>query len=224
MKRRPEKRTLRVLKPPSARARNASQLVPDEEGAPRADRDVGHVEGRPVPAPPVEIDEVDHVAVHRAVDEVAERSRADQRRGEAEKALAVVLPEHHEEPGHDGDGERAEQPALPAARVGQKRERGAAVVRENEVEGRSDGDRLPGIEPCLEVGLRGLVENDPKRGRHLSDKLHDEYCCRFKGTEQEVLFESANKDGKMFGYTGNYIKVERPYNEEFIGEIAKVRL
>ena len=79
------------------------------------------------------------------------------------------------------------------------------------------------------AAMKGQVREIVKTQRveklmQLSDKLHDEYCCRFKGTEQEVLFESANKDGKMFGYTGNYIKVERPYNEEFIGEIAKVRL
>ena len=79
------------------------------------------------------------------------------------------------------------------------------------------------------AAMKGQVREIVKTQRveklmQLSDKLHDEYCCRFKGTEQEVLFESANKDGKMFGYTGNYIKVERPYNEELIGEIAKVRL
>lgn len=58
----------------------------------------------------------------------------------------------------------------------------------------------------------------------LSERLHDAYCSRFAGSEQEVLFESAQKGGKMFGYTGNYIKVERPYKAELIGQIVKVLL
>lgn len=58
----------------------------------------------------------------------------------------------------------------------------------------------------------------------LSERLHDEYCNRFKGTEQQVLFESAVRGGKMAGYTGNYIRVERPYDERLIGEIATVLL
>lgn len=58
----------------------------------------------------------------------------------------------------------------------------------------------------------------------LSERLHDAYCSRFAGSEQEVLFESTQKGGKMFGYTGNYIKVERPYKAELIGQIVKVLL
>ena len=49
-------------------------------------------------------------------------------------------------------------------------------------------------------------------------------CRRFAGSEQSVLFESTQKGGKMFGYTGNYIRVERPYNAELIGQIVKVQL
>ena len=58
----------------------------------------------------------------------------------------------------------------------------------------------------------------------LSDRLHKEYCRRFAGSEQSVLFESTQKEGKMFGYTGNYIKVERPYDAKLIGQIVKVQL
>ncbi len=55
----------------------------------------------------------------------------------------------------------------------------------------------------------------------LSDQLHEEYIARHKGTEQEVLFESTQKGGMMYGYTGNYIRVERPYDKSKIGEICK---
>jgi threonylcarbamoyladenosine tRNA methylthiotransferase MtaB len=58
----------------------------------------------------------------------------------------------------------------------------------------------------------------------LSDTLHADYIKRFKGTEQEVLFEAAEKGGKMSGYTGNYIRIESTYNPALIGKIVKVKL
>lgn len=58
----------------------------------------------------------------------------------------------------------------------------------------------------------------------LSDRLHGEYAARFKGTTQLVLFESTQKGGMMYGYTGNYIKVERPYDKNSIGKIVSVVL
>lgn len=58
----------------------------------------------------------------------------------------------------------------------------------------------------------------------LCDKLHKEYYESFKGATEEVLFESTQKNGKMFGYTRNYILVERPYDKELIGKISTVIL
>ena len=58
----------------------------------------------------------------------------------------------------------------------------------------------------------------------LCNELHEEYCNKFKGTRQQVLFESTQKGGMMYGYTGNYIKVEHPYNKELIGRISEVVL
>ena len=58
----------------------------------------------------------------------------------------------------------------------------------------------------------------------LSDTLHADYIKRFKGTEQEVLFEAAEKGGKISGYTGNYIRIESTYTPALIGKIVKVKL
>ncbi len=56
----------------------------------------------------------------------------------------------------------------------------------------------------------------------LSDRLHADFCRANKGREAEVLFESANKGGMMFGYTDNYIRIEREYDPAQIGRIVKV--
>jgi threonylcarbamoyladenosine tRNA methylthiotransferase MtaB len=58
----------------------------------------------------------------------------------------------------------------------------------------------------------------------LSERLHEKFVDENKGRTEEVLFESTIKGGKMFGYTRNYIRVERPYNKEQIGKIIKVTL
>ena len=58
----------------------------------------------------------------------------------------------------------------------------------------------------------------------LSEELHNEYCNRYKGTKQQVLFESTQKGGMMYGYTGNYIKVESKYDKSLIGKISEVTL
>lgn len=60
------------------------------------------------------------------------------------------------------------------------------------------------------------------RLEQLSDRLHAAFCLANKGREAEVLFESANKGGMMFGYTDNYIRIEREYDPAQIGRIVKV--
>lgn len=58
----------------------------------------------------------------------------------------------------------------------------------------------------------------------LSAKLHKSFSERFLGEMREVLFESTDRSGKMYGYTDNYLRVSVPYNTEYINHICKVRL
>jgi threonylcarbamoyladenosine tRNA methylthiotransferase MtaB len=62
------------------------------------------------------------------------------------------------------------------------------------------------------------------RLEELSVKLHKSFSERFLGEVREVLFESTDRSGKMFGYTDNYLRVSVPYNTEYINQICKVRL
>ena len=58
----------------------------------------------------------------------------------------------------------------------------------------------------------------------LSDKKHREFYKRFIGTTHKVLFEGAKHDNSMFGFTGNYIKAEVPFNEKLINKIADFKI
>ena len=77
--------------------------------------------------------------------------------------------------------------------------------------------------------MEGQVKESVKKERvdaltKLSDELHTDYCRRYEGTEQAVLYESTLKGGKMYGYTSNYIRVEKPYDKQSIGKIIKLNL
>jgi len=46
----------------------------------------------------------------------------------------------------------------------------------------------------------------------LCEELHAAFVAENKGLPEQVLWESAQKDGLMGGYTGNYIRIERPFD------------
>ena len=58
----------------------------------------------------------------------------------------------------------------------------------------------------------------------LCERLHAEFYAANRGRREQVLFESTNKEGKMFGYSRNYIKVERDYDPALVGQIVDVIL
>ncbi len=54
--------------------------------------------------------------------------------------------------------------------------------------------------------------------------LHADFVARNKGLTAKVLFESSDKNGKMYGYTGNYIRIERPYDPDAVGKIVDITI
>ena len=62
------------------------------------------------------------------------------------------------------------------------------------------------------------------RLEELSARLNRAFTERFIGTEREVLFESTNHDGVMYGYTDNYLRVSTHFDEKYVNNICRVRL
>lgn len=71
---------------------------------------------------------------------------------------------------------------------------------------------------------KSTIDQRVKRLSKLSDSLHAKFLDRYVGSTQSVLFESSRKDDKMFGFTGNYIKVHAPYNQYLVNQIVSVEL
>lgn len=62
------------------------------------------------------------------------------------------------------------------------------------------------------------------RLEELSDRLHTAFAERYIGTERDVLFESTDRRGLMYGYTDNYLRVCAPYDTAQINNICRVKL
>ena len=58
----------------------------------------------------------------------------------------------------------------------------------------------------------------------LCARLHEEFIESNKGVSEKVLFESTDRNGMMEGYTGNYIRISRPYDNEQIGNIIDITI
>ncbi len=60
--------------------------------------------------------------------------------------------------------------------------------------------------------------------RILSEKKRHAFYDKFVGKSFNVLLENEEKDGKMYGFTENYIKVEVDYDPLLINEITQVTI
>ena len=79
------------------------------------------------------------------------------------------------------------------------------------------------------ASMPGQVSEEEKKSRvavleELCTRLHEEFVEENRGIAEKVLFESACKDGMMEGYTGNYIRVRRPYDKSLVNTIVDITL
>lgn len=69
------------------------------------------------------------------------------------------------------------------------------------------------------------VRKDRSKQLHLlSDRKKKQFYHAHLGATQTVLFEQEEDEGKMYGFTENYIKVEMPYQSEYVNQLVAVRL
>jgi threonylcarbamoyladenosine tRNA methylthiotransferase MtaB len=63
-----------------------------------------------------------------------------------------------------------------------------------------------------------------KQLRILSEKLQRNFYQKYLLTEQNALFERENKDGFLYGFTENYIRVKIPFSEKHVQRKIKIKL
>lgn len=75
--------------------------------------------------------------------------------------------------------------------------------------------------------MPGQVSEQVKHERvlaleELCTRLHDEFVESNRGIPEQVIFESKEKNGNMSGYTGNYIRIEKPYDASLVGQLTDI--
>ncbi len=60
--------------------------------------------------------------------------------------------------------------------------------------------------------------------RVLSNKLQRAFSQRHLGTTRNVLFEAEENEGRMLGFTDNYLRVTMPYDPKLVNRITPVEL
>ena len=56
----------------------------------------------------------------------------------------------------------------------------------------------------------------------LCEDLHTAFTAANKGCKETVLWESSVKNGLMGGYTGNYLRIQTPYNKDLVNTIQPI--
>ncbi|PQL93698.1 tRNA (N(6)-L-threonylcarbamoyladenosine(37)-C(2))-methylthiotransferase MtaB [Apibacter adventoris] len=79
------------------------------------------------------------------------------------------------------------------------------------------------------IEMEGIVSIVERKKRNkmlkiLSEKKRHAFYESQLGKEKTVLWEHDNKEGNMFGYTENYIRVKQPYTEISVNQLEKVCL
>jgi threonylcarbamoyladenosine tRNA methylthiotransferase MtaB len=73
------------------------------------------------------------------------------------------------------------------------------------------------LKPVVPMNIR---HERNKTLRNLSYQKMQYFTSQHIGQQRKVLFETANKNGMMEGYTDNYIKITTPYNREWENNIV----
>ena len=73
------------------------------------------------------------------------------------------------------------------------------------------------VQDCVKTKRVAMLEE-------LCKTLNEDFIASQKGVREHVLFEEDNNDGVMSGYTGNYIKVDRPWDPTLAGKIVELTL
>ncbi len=86
--------------------------------------------------------------------------------------------------------------------------------------------RRPGT---VAAGWKDQVKDSVKTERvarleNLCEELHGDFIKKNEGRLSQVLWESDVKDGLMGGYSGNYIRIERPYDPLKVNTIEDIIL
>lgn len=83
------------------------------------------------------------------------------------------------------------------------------------------GTPAASMQGCVPISERHRRSEELQK---ISTRKKEEFYLKNKGKELNVLWESDEEDGMMFGWTDNYIRVGRKYDKRYINTITKEKI
>ncbi len=84
----------------------------------------------------------------------------------------------------------------------------------------------PNTKAMLMDGKVDITEKKRRSGmlRILSEKMKNRFNQKMIGKELRVLFEDSEKNGNLFGYTSNYVRVKHPFKSDLANNFKMVKI
>ena len=84
----------------------------------------------------------------------------------------------------------------------------------------------PNTKAILMDGKVDITEKKRRSGmlRILSEKMKNRFNQKMIGKELRVLFEDSEKNGNLFGYTSNYVRVKHPFKSDLANNFKMVKI
>ncbi|MCP5060845.1 MAG: tRNA (N(6)-L-threonylcarbamoyladenosine(37)-C(2))-methylthiotransferase MtaB [Ignavibacteriae bacterium] len=84
----------------------------------------------------------------------------------------------------------------------------------------------PNTKAILMDGKIDIVEKKRRSSmlRILSEKKKNEFYRKMIGKELNVLFEDSEKDGHLFGYSSNYVRIKHPFKTDLANKFKLIKI
>jgi threonylcarbamoyladenosine tRNA methylthiotransferase MtaB len=84
----------------------------------------------------------------------------------------------------------------------------------------------PNTKAVLMDGKVDVIEKKRRSSmlRILSEKMKNQFYQKMIGKELRVLFEDSPKDGNLFGFTSNYVRVKHPFKTDLANNFKMVKI
>lgn len=84
----------------------------------------------------------------------------------------------------------------------------------------------PNTKAILMDGKVDIIEKKRRSSmlRILSEKMKNQFYQKMIGKELNVLFEDSQKNGNLFGYTSNYVRIKHPFKTDLANNFKMVKI
>src|SRR3990172_11787525 len=131
-----------------------------QQSCPAGDCGIGKVVCRKIMLTPVKLQKVHHITIRQAIDQIAQRAAKYHAQRKGEQSLRNMSAQQPDYPDRSDYRDDAEQPALHPARIAEKAERRAGIMRQHQIDYAENIQAFAIAKMAGDPRLAQLVENN----------------------------------------------------------------